>query len=115
MYQQDIAMPLISPPATPRPTVPPARPPQAAALRWKLSTRRPDGANEHFAQQHAEQLPGSRLKEVEAKLAAQASSGAAAARRATRLGFEGRLLPESSGLRTLHDLKHTHLVVVLSS
>lgn len=45
---------------------------QAKALRWKLSTRRPDGAGDGFAEKHTDMTP-EELKEKETHLVKQVS------------------------------------------
>jgi uncharacterized membrane protein YgcG len=53
--------------------------PQAKALRWKLSTRRPDGAGDGFAEKHGD-VTAKELKEKEQALVKQVGSGLRGAR-----------------------------------
>lgn len=48
---------------------------QREALKWKLTTRRPDGASEEFHLNHAAVLGGAAVKEKEVALVAQVSAG----------------------------------------
>jgi hypothetical protein len=44
---------------------------QAAMLRWKLTTRRHDGASEEFTEKHKAELGPEEIKKAEQHLAAQ--------------------------------------------